>query len=167
METGSVTRSRGFLEKVVNNPHINHEGRNQGLVFFSDGIPYFKDRGTNRKGYPCAVRLANATSTTSKKLSMTHMLVLMPCEYYGLDERTGKYTRQLRSPLSLEPMMLRVADELYGLYHTGVRIVDFSLHENNLNRVFIMRCILLYWIGDYPGLGEVSFFKYVYAYVLC
>ena len=50
--------------------------------------------------YPCAVRLANATSTTSKKLSMTHMLVLMPCEYYGLDERTGKYTRQLRITMS-------------------------------------------------------------------
>ena len=74
------------------------------MVLFSDGIPYFKDRWTNRKGYPkaCAVRvrLANATSTPSKKLSMTHMLVLMPCEYYGLDERTGKYTRQLRITMS-------------------------------------------------------------------
>lgn len=156
---GSVSRSHGFHEKVTNNPYMNQEGRNQGLILFSDGIPYFKDKGSNRKGYPCGVRLANLPESRSKTLTMTHLLCLMSCEYWDRDAHTGKPIRVLRSPKSLQPMMYRIADELYSLYHVGIRVVDYSLHQNNVDRVFILRCILLYWIGDYPGQGEVSGFK--------
>ena len=79
---------------------MNAEGRNQGLILFSDGIPYFKDRGSNRKGYPCGLRLGNLPESIGKKLSMTHLLCLMSCEYWEADSHTGRAKRMLRSPKS-------------------------------------------------------------------
>jgi hypothetical protein len=158
--SGSTRYSQGFHEKIVTNPHMNKESRNQGLILFSDGIPYFKDRGSNRKGYPCGMRLGNLPESLGKKLSMTHLLCLMSCEYWEADPNTGRAKRMLRSPKSLSPMMYRIADELHHLYRVGVPIVDFSMHENNASRLFMLRCILLLWLGDYPGQGEISGFKY-------
>ena len=143
---------------------MNDEGRNQGLIISSDGIPYFKDRGSNRKGYPVGVRLANLPEAIGKKLNMTHLLGLMACEYWMKDKHTGKPKRILRGPKCLQPMLLRIADELYQLYHVGIRVIDYSLHENNSSREFILKCILLFWIGDYPGQGEASGFKYTCHY---
>ena len=83
----------------------------------------------------------------------------MSCEYWEADEATGKGKRAYRSPKSLQPMMLRIADELYLLYHVGVRVVDHSLAVGVAEREFWLRVVLLFWIGDYPGQGEVSGFK--------
>jgi hypothetical protein len=157
---GAVVHSHGFHEKVINNPHLNDERRNQGLIFMSDGVPYFKDRGSNRKGYPCGVRLANPPEAIGKALNMTHMVCLMSCEYWTADPHTGKPKRVTSAPKSMQLMLLRIADELHHLYFVGIRVVDYSLHQNNVDREFILKCIILLWIGDYPGQGEISGFKY-------
>ena len=159
--SGAVVNSRGFHEKITNNPHLNDESRNQGLIFMSDGVPYFKDKGSNRKGYPCGVRLANPPEAIGKALSMTHLVCLMSCEYWDKDPHTGKPKRETLAPKSMQLMLLRICDELHHLYYVGIRVVDFSLHQNNVDRVFILKCIILLWIGDYPGQGEISGFKYV------
>jgi hypothetical protein len=156
---GSVVRSRGFHEKVLANEHLNGESRNQGLILSSDGVPYFKDRGSNRKGYPCGARLANPPEHIGKSLPLTHLVCLMSCEYWDRDPHTGKPKRVCLAPKCMQLMMLRIADELHHLYYVGIRVVDYSLHENNVDRVFILMCILLFWIGDYPGQGETSGFK--------
>jgi hypothetical protein len=156
---GAVVTSVGFYEKVTNNPAINFESRNQAIIMSSDGIPFFKDKGSNRKGYPCAARLANPPEAYGKSLHLTHLLCMMSCEYWEADPHTGKPRRRLRSPKCLAPMMLRIADELHMLYYVGIRAVDYSLHENNQDREFVLRCVLLFWIGDYPGQGETSGFK--------
>lgn len=42
--SGDITRSRGFAEKVRDNPHMNVDARNLGLVCTTDGVPYFDDQ---------------------------------------------------------------------------------------------------------------------------
>jgi hypothetical protein len=166
LNAGAVVHSHGFHEKMTNNPHMQSESRNQAIIMSSDGIPYFKDKGSNRKGYPCAARLANPPEAISKSLHLTHLLCLMSCEYWERDPVTGKPRRVLRGPKCLQPMMLRIADELHMLYYVGVRAVDYSLNERNADRNFILRCILLFWIGDYPGQGETSGFKYMHTHIM-
>jgi hypothetical protein len=158
---GSVVFSQGFQEKVTSNPVMSEDSRNQGIILASDGIPYFKDKGSNRSGYPCGARLANPPEQLGKSLGLTHLLCLMSCEYWTVDEATGKGIRVFRKPKSLQPMMLRIADEFYQLYHVGVRVVDHSLAVGADEREFWLRVVLLFWIGDYPGQAEVSGFKYV------
>ena len=56
---------------------MSEESRNQGIILASDGIPYFKDKGSNRSGYPCGARLANPPEQIGKSLGLTHLLCLI------------------------------------------------------------------------------------------
>lgn len=154
--------SHGFHAKVTLNPDICGEPRNQAIILSADGIPFFRDLQSNRKGYPCGMRLANPPEQVGKSLPMTHLVCLMACEFWEMDENTKKPKRVYRGPKCLQPMQLRIADELYQLYHVGVRVVDHSLAHGAAERDFWVRVVLLFWIGDYPGQGECSGFKYVY-----
>lgn len=41
---GHVTRSRGFRQKVTENPHMDSDNRNLALVGTTDGVPFFDDQ---------------------------------------------------------------------------------------------------------------------------
>lgn len=41
-------RSRGFKKKIIDNPHMNTDHRNLGLVATTDGVPFFDDQ---RRGH--------------------------------------------------------------------------------------------------------------------
>ena len=65
-------------------------------------------------------------------------------------------------------MLYVFADEMEHLYRTGAFVEDFSRDVRDPGRCFLMRVILLFWIGDYPGLGEICDFRYVrvaYMYI--
>jgi hypothetical protein len=42
--SGAVQRSKGWQEKVTDNPNINSDPRNQAITMSADGVPLFKDR---------------------------------------------------------------------------------------------------------------------------
>ena len=64
--SGHTSYSKGWYEKVINNPHINCESRNQAIIGMSDGIPLFRDKNS-RGVMPFALRLANLPDAASKR----------------------------------------------------------------------------------------------------
>ena len=64
--SGHVSFSKGWNEKVLENPHINAEKRNQAIIGMADGIPLFKDKNA-RSVVPIALRLANLPDDISKR----------------------------------------------------------------------------------------------------
>ena len=162
---GSVKLSRGFHQKVLSNPLLNKEGRNQAVIATADGIPLFKDM-SSRKGHPFMLRPANGNEGLQKDLYKAHLFGYIPCETWDVDEN-HQAIRQVGSPSSLQPMMFVFADEMYKLYHSGAWIEDFSRPSTDPGRRFRMRVILLFLIGDYPGLAELTdFWSMLYAYTI-
>ena len=65
-----------------------------------------------------------------------------------------------RDPVSLEPAMLMLTDELLHAQTTGFRIRNFSKLSSDPGHIFWVKSILLYITGDYPGLGKATCFKH-------
>jgi hypothetical protein len=59
---GHVSRSRGWYNKVTNNPVMNKDHRNIGLVGTTDGVPLFDDQ--KRGCWPYILRCLNLPSIT-------------------------------------------------------------------------------------------------------
>ena len=156
---GDLKMSRGFHQKVSSNPIFNTEGRNQAVIATADGVPLFKDM-TARKGHPFMLRPANASESTQKDLFKAHLFGYVPCEHWDVGPN-GEGVRVVKSPPSFQPMMYVFSDEMDHLYHTGAWVEDFSRDKNDPGRCFLLRAVLLFWIGDYPGLGEICDFQYV------
>jgi hypothetical protein len=51
---GSIRRSRGWKQKMHDNPHMARDHRNLGFVETTDGVPFFKDQ--RRGGWPYIIR---------------------------------------------------------------------------------------------------------------
>ena len=153
--SGSIKRSYGWHKKVVQNPRMNAERRNQGYVFMSDGFPMF--RGKHSRGcVPIAGRNANMPDRVSNKFRHIHLSGLYPCDFW-MTNKAGKWQRVDRQPKSLIPLLWCLADDLLH-WEDGDYIVDCSKPEGDPDRQFLLRVILLYWCGDYPGLKDVSGF---------
>jgi len=45
-------------------------------------------------------------------------------------------------------------------WYEGKMTVDYNLAEGDPGRNFLLRAVLLFWCGDYPGLGEATNFKH-------
>ena len=60
-------------------------------------------------------------------------------------------------------MTVMVDELLWGETH-GFTIVDHSKDLNDPNRVFQLKVILLFWVGDYPGLAKCASMKHAGAY---
>ena len=54
--------------------------------------------------------------------------------------------------------MMLVDDLLH--WYDGKYITDFSMDIGDPARDAFIRCILLFWCGDYPGLGEATNFSH-------
>lgn len=48
-----------------------------------------------------------------------------------------------------------MVEDFLTAQNEGIAVRDHSLPESNPQRDFMMKCILLYWIGDYPGQAKV------------
>jgi hypothetical protein len=155
---GHTRRSNGFHAKVTNNPQINVESRNQALVGMADAIPLFRDM--NARGVvPIAVRAANQPDSISKLFTNIHLSGLYPCDYWILDDGTGIFKREKKNPSNIGPLLVLLADDLL-LWYEGKMAVDYNLAVGDPARNFLLRAVLLFWCGDYPGLGEATNFKH-------
>lgn len=116
---GHVTRSRGFQQKVRDNPHMNDDHRNLGLVGTTDGVPFFNDQ--RRGAWPFILRCANLPDTLSLHMSNCHLHLLSANEYWEVDTKAGVLRRRVRAPKSLHPHLVLVVDDLLHAYHKGSR----------------------------------------------
>ena len=125
---GDVTRSRGWKTKITDNPKMNSDYRNLGLVGTTDGVPYFSDQ---RRGcWPFVLRCANLPTTLSQHMSNCHMHLLSPNEYWEVDDDAGVLRRLIRAPKSLRPHLSVIVDDLLGAYTRGAVFFTTVLNEH-------------------------------------
>jgi hypothetical protein len=82
--SGSLRRSRGWQRKVVNNPNIHRDNRNQAIVGSGDGIPLMKDKNA-RGGWPLGVKSGNLPPTHSDFNGYAHMVAYVPEDHQSWD----------------------------------------------------------------------------------
>jgi hypothetical protein len=180
---GSVRASRGYRRKVSDNPDMNYDHRNIGVVATADGIPCHKDKNA-RSVVPCMLRTV-MDEELGLNLKFCHLFALIPNWYSVYCPHTGKKIRKKRKTSFLTAATTVLADELQWLYSDGTPCIDESSHPDSAGRHFNAKLILLYWyelqcclaelqfclptiecsnlilhyhyrIGDYPGLAEAS-----------
>jgi hypothetical protein len=134
------------------------DDRNQGIIGMSDGIPLFKDKGS-RSVTPIALRTGNLADDLSTKFRHIHLSALYPNEYWRLSEENNKWERATKKPSTLSPLMHVLTDNLLFM-QDGIMVTDYNKDIGDPDRNFLMRAILLYWCGDYPGLAEASGFTH-------
>ena len=117
---GGIRNSRGWKQKMVDNPVMNQDHRNLGLVGTCDGVPFFKDQ--RRGGWMFVQRVANLPETLSQHMANCHLHMLSANEYWVIDESAGVLRRRIRAPKSLMPHMHVIADDLLGAYKHGLCI---------------------------------------------
>jgi hypothetical protein len=161
---GHTRLSHGWHQKVTTNPQINCDPRNQALIGMADGIPIFKDKNS-RGVVPIAMRQANLPDSLSKRFNHIHLAALYPCDYWIQDPATGALKRESHKPGNLGALLVVLTDDLLSWYD-GKWAVDPSLAPEDPGRQFVLRAILLFWCGDYPGLGETTNFKHT-GYHFC
>lgn len=143
---------------MVQNDRLNGERRNQSLVGMSDGIPMFRGK-YSRSCVPIALRNANLPDSLGYKFRHMHLSGLYPSEFWSDTKQDAKWVRVDRKPKTLIPLLYALADDLLH-WEDGQFIEDNTLPPSHPDRVFMLRAILLYWCGDYPGLAEVTGFKH-------
>jgi hypothetical protein len=154
-QPGSVRRSHGYRAKVLDNPVMNQDHRNQGLIATADGIPCFKNKNAARGVCPVMVR-TTMPDGIGLDVRNVHMVALCPDQHWKVHPVSGRIKRAKRKTTVLTAITTLMADELLHLYDTGVHVIDHSLPLDDVTRVFWLRAILLYWIGDYPGIAEAA-----------
>lgn len=155
---GHVRFSRGWHEKMTDNPHMYCEPRNQALIGMSDGIPLFRDKNS-RSCVPIALRQANQPDSISKNFKYMHLSALYPCDYWCLDSTSKEPVKLSHKPSNLGPLLVCLVNDLQHWYD-GKHVVDYFKAEGDLQRKFLLRTVLLFWCGDYPGLGEATNFRH-------
>ena len=143
---------------MTENPAMAADTRNQAVVGMSDGIPMFRDKDS-RGVTPIALRTANLPDEISMKFKHIHLSALYPHEFWRLSEEHGDWERAPKKPSTLSPLLHILVDELL-FWQDGQTVEDHSKAHADPERFFTMRAILLYWCGDYPGLGEASGFSH-------
>lgn len=144
--------------KVLDNPVMNQESRNQTGIGCTDGVPYFKDM--IRGCWPIIWKNGNLPSALANLMQNCHIVSIQGSEFLSLSE-DGKYLlKSVRAPKSLNPVLEIIARHVHRLYHEGTRIIDTSEAPDSPNRVFVCRFCVLFWCGDYPGQGLASGFTH-------
>ena len=110
----------------------------------------------------CAPCQTHCTHTHCR-LKNIHLAALYPCTYWGVDKNSGQIAKMRKKPSNLGPMLVCLANDLLHWYD-GKMVTDYSRSEDDLGRVFLLRAVLLFWCGDYPGLGEATNFTHAGYY---
>lgn len=140
---GSIRRSRGYQDKVCNNPRMNTDHRNLGLVATADGIPCFKDKNA-RSVIPCMTRTV-MDEELGLNLKYNHLWALVPNYYSDICKDTGRTIRIKKKTSFLTAATTVLADELLWLGDVGCPCVDESFPPGSPQREFNCKVILLYW----------------------
>ena len=91
------------------------------------------------------------------KFRFVHMAGLVPAHFWKLTKTKQAFERVERKPSHLCAVMHAIVDDLL-CWEDGQVVEDHSKQENDPERWFTLRALLLYWCGDYPGQGEASGF---------
>ena len=93
----SIKLSRGYRNKVLNDPSLRGDHRHQGLAMSSDGIPYFGSSGKHSRGaWPLLVRLASLPDGLWDRYELAHLYGLEAQEHWATDVETGAVHRKRR-----------------------------------------------------------------------
>jgi hypothetical protein len=148
------------IPKVTSNPVMSADPRNQAVIGMSDGIPMFKDKCA-RSVTPGALRTANLPDHLSTKFKFIHLAFLYPNEFWKIAEESGgaRFERVPKKPATLSPLIHLLVDDLL-FWEDGRNVIDYSLELGDPRRTFRLHTVLLFWTGDYPGLGEATGFAH-------
>jgi hypothetical protein len=135
-----------YVAQVTTNPAMAADARNQAIIGLSDGIPMFRDKDS-RGVTPIALRDANLPDDLSMKFRHIHLAALYPHEFWRLSEENGDWERAMKKPSTLSPLMHILTDELL-CWEDGQMVVDHNKAEDDPDRTFLMRVVLLFWTGD-------------------
>jgi hypothetical protein len=92
---GSVKRSHGYSDKVLNNPVMSADPRNQPLILSADGVPYFGAASKHSRGaWPIVARLASLPDGLWGRFEFAHLFALEPQEHWCTDIETGRVHRK-------------------------------------------------------------------------
>ena len=152
---GSVRRSNGYRAKVLDNPVMSQDHRNQALIATADGVPCFKNKNAARGVVPVMVR-TTMQDGIGLDVRNVHMVALCPDQHWVVHPLSGRIKRSKRKTSVLTAITTLMSDELLHLYDTGAHVIDHSLPLDDVTRVFWLRVMLLYWVGDYPGIAEAA-----------
>jgi len=159
---GSLQQSHGWRDKVVDNPVMQSDVRHLALVGTADSVPYFKDK-TARGGVPVMLRIANLPPELQLQLHNCHLAGIMPNEIHVLDDE-GASRRVISKNSTLYPILLVLADELCNLYVRGCQATDSTRPIGHPDRLFILRCVLLFWSLPRPSArAHVLFIEHSYT----
>ena len=131
---GHVKRSRGYKEKVLDNPVINEDHRNLAFIGTTDGVPFFDDQ--KRGAWPFLLKCANLPEGLCNNVANTHLTMLSGNEYWELDEEARVLRRRIRAPKSLTPHMSIIVDDLLAAYWRGALALLYMLRAGILPFTF-------------------------------
>jgi hypothetical protein len=92
---GAVRSSHGYWAKVLDNPFMNKDPRNQAIILSTDGVPLFKDQGC-RSGWPVVMRSAMLPDGLWNAQQNTHMLAYQASDHLEVDPVSHKFVRVKR-----------------------------------------------------------------------
>ena len=118
------------------------------------GIPVFRDKHS-ASVIIGALRQANLPDELSKQFGQIFCCFLYPTRFWVLDSETNQPRVVTHKPSHLSPLQVLLVDSLLHWYD-GKMVTDYSRAIDDPSREFLLRAILLFWCGDYPGLGEAS-----------
>ena len=138
--SGDLRRSNGYQSKILQNPVMNKDRRNMGVVGTSDGVPIFGKEKSARNVTPFMLRPA-IDDSQANRLQNCHLHLLQPGEHITMDTATGKPVRVIKKPPSARGPLLLIADDLDKHYNEGVRIMDIPVSVSPIGVVcFIGTC---------------------------
>jgi hypothetical protein len=152
---GSVRKSHGYKRKVLDNPVMNQDHRNQGLIATADNIPCGKNKNSSRSVCPCMIR-TTMKDALGLNIANAHLFALVPDQHWVLNLVTGRLRRKKKKTSWLTCVLVRLVDELLTGYHTGFPTIDHSLPRGHPSRKFMLHVLLLFWCGDWPGINEAA-----------
>ena len=120
MYVGSVTRSRGFRRKMIDNPHMGSDHRNLGLIGTCDGVPFFDDQ--RRGGWCFVLRCGNLPDTLSTHMANCHLHMLSGNEFWEIDKKANILRRKIHAPKSLHAHMTIQVNDFRRAYLKGISV---------------------------------------------
>jgi hypothetical protein len=154
---GGIQRSRAWKEKVIDNPNINNDNRNQAITVSADGVPLYKDRNAG-SAWPFVARTHTLEDGLSLNLAYTHMFGFEMSEYKTWDTHDMEVIRVKQESKSFDPLLTRMTDDLLEGQKTGYLINDHSRPQHS--RSFYVKLVLLCILGDYPGQAKLTNFSH-------
>ena len=140
---GSIKASRGYAQKVTDNPVLAGR-RDIAFLAQSDDVPYLKDK-TARSRTICTLRVTNLPESVSLQNRNTHLVAVQPSVYLSWNHAKKRPMKVHHNPKNQAPIVTVLCDELYTGYVSGWQVVDHSIPVGTPGWDFVCRAVLSLW----------------------